>query len=72
METRIYIVSEESRDGALYSYTKHDIFNMTTEEFIEEAESQGNVWSSWRHFQKSFNEGVVPMSDNSVMRVFNK
>jgi hypothetical protein len=68
-EKRIYIVSETNMDGEPYSFTKDDIFAMNDEEFIEEAEAQGYVYSDWEYIQASFNCGELPDSKTSVMRV---
>lgn len=66
---RIYIVSETNMDGEPYSYIKDEIFAMNDEEFIEEAEAQGYVYSDWKYVQASFNCGELPDSTKSVMRV---
>ena len=68
-EIRIYVVSSVNLDGAPYSFTKDDIYVMNDEDFIEEAESQGYVYSSWEVFKAEYNLGYIPSSKHSVMRV---
>jgi hypothetical protein len=68
-EKRIYIVSTEAKDGELYSFTRNEIFAMNDEDFMEEAEAQGNVWSGIEYLQASYNLGEVPDSYTSVMRI---
>lgn len=68
-ENRIYIVSAFNLDGEPYSFDKDDIYCMTDEDFIEEAEGQGFVWSSWKYFQADYNLGYVPNPKDSVMRI---
>lgn len=58
MKTRIYLVSEEGTE----------VLNMTDEQFITLAESQGNVWSSWEYFIKDFNEGFPVNSGVDFIR----
>ena len=68
-EKRIYIVSAKTKDGEPYSFTKDEIFAMNDEDFMEEAEAQGNVWSGIEYLQASYNLGEVPDSCTSVMRI---
>lgn len=68
-ETRFYIVSAETKDGEPYSFTREEIFAMNDEDFMEEAEAQGYVWSDIKYFQASYNLGEVPDSYTSVMRI---
>ena len=64
MEERIYIVCA-NRDIGL-----NDILEMNDDEFQEEAENQGFVWSSMEYFCQSWNESnVFPPQSMSEMRI---
>lgn len=69
-ETRIYIVSTTNAYGEPYAFNLNDIQNMSDEEFIEEAEEQGLVWSL-EGFQYNWNTEYesLPEKDESVMRI---
>ena len=69
-EKRIYVVSSVNLDGDRYSFTKDDIYLMSKEDFIDEAESQGYVWSSWESFMADYNLGYVPKSKESIIRIY--
>jgi hypothetical protein len=70
-ETRIYIVSTTNADGEPYALDLFEIQNMCDEDFIEEAEAQGNVWSL-EGFQHNWNakHESLPPKDESIMRIF--
>ena len=69
-ETRIYIVSTTNADGEPYALNLFDIKNMSDEDFIKEAESQGLVWSL-EGFQYNWNtkHESLPEKNESVMRI---
>lgn len=69
-EIRIYIVSATNADGEPYGLELWDIKNMSDEDFIEEAEAQGWVWSleGFQHYWNSDHE-FIPARDESVMRI---
>jgi hypothetical protein len=69
-ETRIYIVSTTNADGEPYALDIFDIKNMCDEDFMDEAEAQGWVWSL-EGFQHSWNTDheSMPSKDESVMRI---
>lgn len=69
-ETRIYIVSTTNRDGEPYALDLWDIMNMCDDEFIEEAEAQGWVWSL-EGFQIYWNsrKEFIPAKGESMMRI---
>lgn len=69
-ETRIYIVSTTNADGDPYALDLFDIQNMCDEDFMDEAEAQGLVWSL-EGFQHSWNtkHESMPSKDESVMRI---
>ena len=69
-EKRIYVVSSVNKDGERYSFEKDDIYFMNKEDFIEEAESQGYVYSSWEYFIADYNLGYLPSSETSIIRVY--
>lgn len=69
-EKRIYVVSSVNKDGERYSFDKDDIYLMNKEDFIEEAESQGYVWSSLEYFMADYNLGYVPSSETSIIRIY--
>lgn len=60
-EKRIYVVSSSNKD---------ELYCMSKEDFIDEAESQGNVWSSWEYFIADYNLGYVPSSETSIIRIY--
>ena len=70
-EKRIYVVSTTNRDGEPYSFTTADILMMSDEDFIDEAEGQGWVWSSMESFAESWNGNYsyLPHPDESEMRI---
>ena len=69
-ETLIYIVSTTNAYGEPYAFNLKDIQNMSDEEFIENAEEQGLVWSL-EGFQNNWNTEYesLPEKDESVMRI---
>jgi hypothetical protein len=70
-EKRIYIVSTTNADGDRYALDTYDIMNMSNEDFIEEAEAQGWVWSSMESFAEAWNGSYayLPNPDESEMRI---
>lgn len=69
-EKRIYVVSTTNADGDKYALDIYDIVNMSNEDFIEEAEAQGWVWSSMDFFAESWNGSyALPNPDESEMRI---
>lgn len=70
-EKRIYIVSTTNADGDEYALNLWEIEEMTDEDFIEEAEGQGWVWSSVETFARYWNDDcrLIPSREDSVMRV---
>lgn len=60
-EKRIYVVSSVSKDK---------LYCMSKEDFINEAESQGYVYSSWEYFVADYNLGYLPSSETSIIRVY--
>ena len=69
-EKRIYIVSAFNLDGEPYSFTEDEIRLMGKDDFIEEAEGQGFVWSSMEYFIADFNLGYVPNPKYSIIRIY--
>ena len=67
---RIYIVSAFNLDGEPHSFSEDEIRVMSKEDFIEEAEGQGWVWSSWEYFMADYNLGYVPNPGESIMRIY--
>lgn len=69
-EIRIYIVSTTNADGEPYALDLWDIKNMNDEDFIEEAEAQGWVWSleGFQHYWNN-NHEFIPARDESIMRI---
>jgi hypothetical protein len=69
-ETRIYIVSTTNAEGVPYALDLFDIQNMCDEDFMDEAEAQGWVWSL-EGFQHSWNtdDESMPSKFESVMRI---
>lgn len=70
-EKRIYIVSTMNLDGEPYSFDLGDICEMNDEDFMEEAESQGWVWSSMVSFAEDWNGNCecLPRPCDSEMRI---
>lgn len=69
-ERRIYIVSTTNRDGEPYALDLAEISMMSNEDFIEEAEGQGWVWSSIQSFAETWNKDLFfPNPAESVMRI---
>lgn len=70
-ETRIYVVSEVSRDGEPYMLDIFDVAFWSDEDFIEEAEGQGWVWSSMESYANDYNNRVksLPEREHSIMRI---
>lgn len=60
-EKRIYVVSSVNEDK---------LYCMSKEDFINEAESQGYVYSSWEYFVADYNLGYLPSSETSIIRVY--
>ena len=69
-ETRIYIVSTTNAEGKPYALNLFDIKNMCDEDFMDEAEAQGWVWTL-EGFQHSWNTDheSMPSKFDSVMRI---
>lgn len=69
-ETRIYIVSTTNAEGEPYALDLFDIQNMCDEDFMDEAEAQGWVWSleGFQHFWNTDFESM-PSKFDSVMRI---
>ena len=70
-EKRSYIVSTMTIDREPYMLNLFNIVNMSDEDFIEEAEGQGWVWSSMLSFAEDWNGNVshLPNPNESVMRI---
>lgn len=70
-EQRIYIVSTTNRDGEPYAFTTSEILEMNDEDFMEEAEGQGWVWSSMLSFAEDWNGNCdnLPKPWESEMRI---
>jgi hypothetical protein len=70
-ETRIYIVSTTNRDGDRYALELSDICEMNNEDFMEEAEGQGWVWSTLVAFAEAWNGNYsyLPHPEESEMRI---
>lgn len=70
-EKRIYVVSEVNCDGEPYMFDLLDIMLLSDEDFIEEAEGQGWVWTSMETYAYSYNDAVEPLPEreHSVMRI---
>ena len=67
---RVYIVSTTNTDGEPYALDLAEINMMSNEDFIEEAEGQGWVWSSIHSFAEAWNKGLFfPNPAESVMRI---
>lgn len=60
-EKRIYVVS---------SLNKDKLYCMSKEDFINEAELQGYVYSSLECFVEDYNLGYLPSSETSIIRVY--
>lgn len=70
-EERIYIVSTTNVDGFPYAFTTSEILEMNDEDFMDEAEAQGWVWSSMKSFAEDWNGNCerLPRPEESEMRV---
>lgn len=70
-EKRIYVVSVYNLDGDPYMLDLENIIELSDEDFIEEAEAQGWVWSSMESYAESYNGNyeLMPDRDHSIMRI---
>lgn len=70
-EKRIYVVGVYNLDGDPYMLDLETIIELSDDDFIEEAEAQGWVWSSMESYAESYNGNyeLMPDRDNSIMRI---
>lgn len=70
-EKRVYIVTTMDEEGIPNGLELKDICEWTDEEFVDEAESQGWVWSSMIDFAEAWNGNYnyLPLPCDSEMRI---
>lgn len=69
-EVRIYIVSVSDWDCYRDEFDfKGDLATLTDDDFMTVAECIGDVYTL-QGFQDDWNDGIAPMNDYSIMRIF--